>query len=304
MLSIVIPVFNEVQVVPILLARCTAAASSLTSDYEIIIVDDGSTDGTLKMLLEARAENSRIRILSLSRNFGHQAAFTAGLDHASGDIVAMLDGDLQDPPELMSEMYRMITEEGYEVVNARKSSRKGKKGHNIRVALFHAMFRNISELEDIGNQGNFSMMTRKALDALLSMKERTRYLPGLRAFIGFKQGSVEFARNERVAGKPKMSNTKLFRLAFDAIFSFSRFPMRLCLWLGLIGTVVFLGAGIYVVIAKISGFAVPGWASTLLSIYFLGSIQLVFLGIIGEYLYRNYKESQQRPVYFVNRFYN
>jgi dolichol-phosphate mannosyltransferase len=154
------------------------------------------------------------------------------------------------------------------------------------------------------NTGNFSMMKREAVDALLTMKEKVRYLPGLRSFIGFKQGYVEFVRDERSEGDPKMSLSKLFILAADAIFAFSRFPIKMCLYLGLIGTIVFMFAGIYVLIAKIFGFAVIGWSSTLLSIYFLGSIQLVSLGVVGEYVYRIYKESQNRPIYFVKKFYD
>jgi glycosyltransferase involved in cell wall biosynthesis len=148
------------------------------------------------------------------------------------------------------------------------------------------------------------MMKRIAADALLSMKEKVRYLPGLRSFIGFRHGDVEFIRDNRYRGKSKMSLRKLFILAFDAIFSFSRFPVRLCLILGTLGTIVFLGAGIYVIVAKVTGIAIPGWSSTLLSIYFLGSVQLVFLGILGEYIFRNYKESQNRPLYFVRKFYD
>jgi dolichol-phosphate mannosyltransferase len=154
------------------------------------------------------------------------------------------------------------------------------------------------------NYGNYSMMKRIAADALLSMKEKVRYLPGLRTFIGFKQGYVEYIRDDRFRGKSKMSMRQLYILAADAIFSFSKFPVRLCLILGTIGTLVFLGAGIYVLVAKAAGIAVPGWSSTLLSIYFLGSIQLVFMGIIGEYIYRSYKESQNRPVYFVKKVYD
>ena len=154
------------------------------------------------------------------------------------------------------------------------------------------------------NTGNFSMMKRQAVDALLKMKENVRYLPGLRTFIGFKQGYIDFIREERVEGNPKMSLSKLFVLAADAIFSFSRFPIRMCLSLGLIGTLVFMCAGIYVLIAKIVGFAIIGWSSMMLSIYFLGSIQLVSLGVVGEYVYRIYKESQNRPLYFVKKYYD
>jgi dolichol-phosphate mannosyltransferase len=154
------------------------------------------------------------------------------------------------------------------------------------------------------NYGNYSIMKREAVDALLMMKEKVRYLPGLRTYIGFRQGYVEFVREGRFKGNPKMSLRRLFVLATDAIFSFSKFPIYFCLILGSIGTLVFLCAGIYVLIAKANGFAIIGWSSTLLSIYFLGSIQLVFLGILGEYIYRSYKESQNRPVYFVRKIYD
>jgi dolichol-phosphate mannosyltransferase len=154
------------------------------------------------------------------------------------------------------------------------------------------------------NTGNFSMMRREAVEALLRMTEKVRYLPGLRSVIGFKQGYVQFVRDQRSEGDPKMNLSKLFALASDAIFAFSRFPIRMCLTLGMLGTIVFMCAGIYVLIAKMFGFALIGWSSTLLSIYFLGSIQLVSLGIVGEYVYRIYKESQNRPIYFVRKFYN
>jgi len=148
------------------------------------------------------------------------------------------------------------------------------------------------------------MMRREAVNALLSMKEKVRYLPGLRTVIGFRQGYVEFVRDERFSGDPKMNIRKLFSLATDAIFSFSRFPIRFCLIIGTLGTLIFMGAGIYTLSLKIAGHAITGWASITLSIYFLGSIQLVFLGILGEYIYRNYKESQNRPIYFVKKYYN
>jgi dolichol-phosphate mannosyltransferase len=216
----------------------------------------------------------------------------------------MMDGDLQDPPELLSEMYSKITNENYDIISGKKIGRKGNKGRNLSSFLFHFIFKRISELKNIENSGNYSMMRREAVDALLSMKEKVRYLPGLRTFIGFRQGYVEFIRDERFIGDPKMSIPNLLVLASDAIFSFSMIPIRLCLILGTFGALVFMAAGIYVLIAKISGLAIIGWSSTLLSIYFLGSIQLVFLGILGEYVYRSYKESQNRPVYFVKKFYD
>lgn len=304
MLSLIIPVFNEEKLIDELLKRTVPVVESITPDYEIIFVDDGSTDGCLEKILYHRAKNDRIKALSLSKNFGHQAAYTAGLDHARGDIVAMMDGDLQDPPELLAGMYRMIASGEYDIVSGKKTGRKGKSRRNFWFMFFHMFFRTIGDIKNMENAGNYSMMKREAVDALLSMKEKVRYLPGLRTFIGFRQGYIEFVRDERYEGKPKMSFTQLASLASDAIFSFSRFPIRFCLILGIIGVLIFMLAGIYVIIAKIGGFAVIGWSSTILSIYFLGSVQLVFLGIIGEYIYRNYKESQNRPVYFVRKFHD
>jgi len=304
MLSIVIPIYNEEGLIDDLLERTVSALAAFTSDYEIIVVDDGSEDRSLPNLLKWQSNNYRIKVLSLSKNFGHQAAFTAGLEHASGEIVGMMDGDLQDPPELFREMYRKITEEDYDIISGTRTGRKGKSSRNFYTFLFHLFFRNIAVIQNMENTGNFSMMKREAVKALLSMTEKVRYLPGLRSFIGFKQGSVDFVRDVRTEGEPKMSLTKLFILASDAIFSFSRFPIKFCLYLGLIGTFVFMCAGFYVLIAKTLGFAVIGWSSTLLSIYFLGSIQLVSLGVVGEYVYRIYKESQNRPIYFVKKFYD
>lgn len=303
MLSLVIPIFNEETLIDELVKRTVAAVESFIMDYEVIFVDDGSSDQSLKKILDWQRKNKSIKVLSLSKNFGHQAAYTAGLEHAKGDLVAMMDGDLQDPPELLSEMYRKIKDEKFDIISGIKIGRKGNKGRNFYAFLFHLFFKRIGEIDNMKNYGNYSMMKREALDALLSMKEKVRYLPGLRTFIGFRQGDVEFVRDDRFKGDPKMSIPRLLVLAADAIFSFSRFPIRFCLVLGTIGTIIFMGAGIYVLIAKTYGFAVIGWSSTLLSIYFLGSIQLVFLGILGEYVYRSYKESQNRPIYFVKKYY-
>jgi glycosyltransferase involved in cell wall biosynthesis len=304
MLSLVIPIFNEEKLIDDLVSRTVAAVESISPDYEVIFVDDGSTDNSLNILLIYQKKNRKLKILSLSKNFGHQAAYTAGLEFSKGDLVGMMDGDLQDPPEILAEMYRKISVDGFDVVSGKKTGRKGNNNRNFYAFIFHLLFKNIGDIKEIENAGNFSLMTREAADALMMMKEKVRYLPGLRTFIGFKQGYVEFIRDDRFEGTPKMSLRKLFLLATDAIFSFSKFPLRLCLILGTIGTVIFLFAGIYVLIAKIAGFAVTGWSSTLLSIFFLGSIQLVFLGVLGEYIYRNYKESQNRPVYFVRKFYD
>lgn len=304
MFSLVIPVFNEEKLIDELVRRTIPAIESFTDDYEVIFVDDGSTDRSAGMILGYREKNKKIKLLSLSRNFGHQAAYTAGLEYSSGDIAGMMDGDLQDPPEILRDMYNKMKEEDLDVVSGIRSGRKGSRGRNLTSRTFHALFRHAGDLANIENSGNFSIMKRIVVDAILSMREKVRYLPGLRAFAGFRQGYVEYVRDGRYGGRPKMTFANLFTLAGDAIFSFSKLPVRICLILGMTGTVVFLGAGIYLLIARVAGAAVPGWSPALLSLYFLGSVQLVFLGILGEYIYRNYKESQNRPIYFARKFYD
>lgn len=304
MLSLVIPIYNEEQLIDELVRRTITALESITADYEVIFVDDGSADRSLSILLLCKEKNKRIKIISLSKNFGHQAAYTAGLEMAKGEMVAMMDGDLQDPPELLPVMYRKIMDEKFDIVNGKRTARRGKTNRNFYSFLFHLLFKNISEIKDIENWGNFSMMTREAVNALLAMKEKVRYLPGLRTYIGYRQGNVEFVRDDRREGNPKMTLKKLFLLASDAIFSFSGFPIRMCLLLGSAGTIIFLLAGIYLLISRVFGFAAVDWSYTLIGIYFLGSIQLLFLGLLGAYVYRNYKESQNRPIYFVKKIYD
>jgi len=303
MFSLIIPVYNEEDLINELAERAIKAVESFTSNYEILFINDGSTDSTLRKLIKVRKHFSKVKIIDLSRNFGHQAAFTAGLEMAMGNYVAMMDGDLQDPPELLAEMYRMITEDRFDIVTGK---RKGRKGKRLRITtnLFHMLFKKVAGLDEVENSGNFSMLNRAAVDALVQMKETIRYLPGLRSFIGFNQGYIDYIREDRAGGEPKMTTGKLVLLGADAIFSFSKFPIKVCLFLGLIGAIVFMFAGIYVLVAKVFGFALYGWSSIVLSIYFLGSIQLIFLGVVSEYVYRIYKESQNRPIYLVKKFYD
>jgi polyisoprenyl-phosphate glycosyltransferase len=303
-ISVVIPLYNEENLVNDLVGRTINVLTGISEDFEIIFVDDGSKDGTVTSLIEARKTDNRIKILELSKNFGHQAAFSAGLTFAKGRFVVMMDGDLQDPPELIPVMYRMLLSDEYDVVFGKRTNKPRLKGRNLLTLSFHKSFKRFSGFPDIDNVGNFSAMNQHALSALLQFTESIRYLPGLRHFMGFRQGFVEYRREERYLGRSKMDYFDLLTLSSDAIFSFSKLPIRLCLYLGIIGIVVFFLAGLYTIVAKLAGFALLGWSSTLLSIYFLGSIQLTFLGVIGEYIYRIYKESQHRPLYFIRKFHD
>ncbi len=302
MISAVIPIFNEEDLIDELVRRVTDSLEQTGEPYEVVFVDDGSTDRSVELLLEKRKENNNIKIISLSRNFGHQAAITAGLEHTKGDFIAVLDGDLQDPPELIQQMYDVLKTGKFDVAVGYRKERDDTH-RRFLTRVFHFIFSRISNLDDVEHTGHFSMMTRRALNAILSMHEKTRYLPGLRSFIGFRQTKIEYTRQARSAGESKMKLSQLISLAADAMFAFSRIPARFCLFLGITGVVIFFLAGIYVLVSKLAGWAPTGWSSMLISIYFIGSIQLTFLGVLGEYLFRIYKESQNRPLYFVKDIY-
>ena len=257
MISLVIPLYNEEKLVDELMSRCLKVLNEIGDDFELIIIDDGSKDKTLEKLINRKENEKRIKIISLSRNFGHQAAITAGLEFARGDFVAMMDGDLQDPPELITEMYHLLKSGTFDIVNGKRKSRKEGLQKKLLISIFHKIFGNVSGLKEIENVGNFSMFNRSVLLALLSLKEKIRYLPGLRSFIGFKHGFIEYDREIRTDTKSKMHLKDLLALGLDAIFSFSKTPLKICILLGIIGVIVFLFAGMYVLIAKISIFETP-----------------------------------------------
>ena len=305
LISIVIPVFNEEGLIDTLVSRCLAALNTITPHFEVICVDDGSRDQTLPQLLIWHQRDPRLKVLALSRNFGHQAAYTAGLNVALGQYVAMMDGDLQDPPELLPQMYERLRNNEFDIAYGQRTDRAETWGRQLLIGAFHRIFRGFSRLNEVDNVGNFSMLNRLALHAFLSLNEKNRYLPGLRSFIGFRQVAVAYARQPRHDGTlPKMSYKRLFALALDALFSFSDLPIKVCLYTGLAGMLVFLLAGVYMLVSKAQGVALLGWTSLGLSLYFLGSIQLLFLGIMGEYVFRIYRENQNRPLYFVQQYYH
>jgi glycosyltransferase involved in cell wall biosynthesis len=302
MISLVIPVFNEEVLIFELFNRVQKTMETIGENFEVLLVDDGSSDSTLEKLRICHEKDRRFKILALSRNFGHQAAYTAGLSYAKGDYVAMMDGDLQDPPELIGDMYRKAVGEDLDIIYGKRKQRQEKFLKRLLIKSFHSIYKRLSNLENIKQVGNFCLMSKKALKAFLSLQEKNRYLPGLRSFIGFKQGYVDYARPDRELGEAKMSFHKLFILAFDAIFSFSSLPVKICLYSGLAGVILIILAVLYILVGKIAGLAPVGWSSIILSIYFIGSVQLLSIGIMGEYVYRIYRETQNRPVFLVMEF--
>lgn len=303
MISLVIPVYNEEAIIDELLYRSLATLKEIGRPFEIIIVDDGSEDNSLQKLLEHRKNDSRVKIVELSRNFGHQAAFTAGLKRSVGEYTVMMDGDLQDTPELIKEMYEKMKSGSYDIVNGYRISRSEKGFKGLMFYLFHKLFASILGRKDVENIGNFSMLNRSALEALKQLKEKTRYLPGLRTYVGFKQGFLDYDREERKEGKPKMRFKHLMSLAADAIFSFSRLPIKICFYLGLLGAIIFSVIGIWMIFQEGKPTLVADYKPMLVGLFFLGSVQLAFIGIIGEYVFKGYKEAQNRPMYFVRNEY-
>jgi len=303
MISVVIPLLNEGSLVEKLLEETYSNLKKTGESFEIVCVDDGSTDSTLQKLLDFRKDNNELRIISLSRNFGLQAALTAGLDYAKGDYVIIMDGDFQDPPELIPVLFNKITETESDIVTAVRDQRNEKITRKVYTSIFHRIFSKISESEQVANAGNFCIVNKKAHQAILRFTEKNRYVPGIRNFIGFKHDFILFDRPDRLEGKAKMSRRKLFALASDAIYSFSKWPIKACLYFGLLGIIIFMGAIVYTLISKIAGYAPIGWSSTFLAVSFFGSVQLTFLGLIGEYIYRIFKEVQNRPVYFIKEIY-
>lgn len=303
MISLVIPIYNEEPVLDELLTRSIKTLNETSHPFEIIIVDDGSEDGSLQKLISYHEKDKRIKVLELSRNFGHQAAFTAGLKRSSGKYTVMMDGDLQDAPELIADMFEIMQSGNFDIVNGYRKSRSEKGIKGFLFAMFHKIFSTIINRRDVEDIGNFSMLNRPALDALLQLKEKTRYLPGLRNYVGFKQGFLDYDRVGRKAGKPKMRFRHLMSLAADAIFAFSRLPIKICFYLGLAGIIIFFIAGLIMIFSESKALQISDVKLLLVGLYFLGSVQLAFIGILGEYVFKGYKESQNRPMYFVRNEY-
>src|SRR3954449_12770346 len=297
LLSVVAPMKDEEETVEPFLARVRAALEGVT--FEVILVDDGSKDGTVAAMEAAAAEDPRVKIVSLARNFGHQPALTAGLEHATGDVIVMLDGDLQDPPEVIPEMIERWRE-GIDVVYAVREERLGETAFKrITARGFYRTFRRLTGLDLAVESGDFRLMDRKALDALLAMPERNRFLRGMTVWIGFSQIAVPFVRQERHAGVTKYPLRKMLRFSFDAITSFSSRPLQWATFLGFLFSIVAFLAIPLTVVARYANLFSRGVPTTIIIVLLLGGIQLITLGIIGEYIGRIYDEVKHRPLYVV-----
>jgi polyisoprenyl-phosphate glycosyltransferase len=297
LLSVVAPVFNEEGTIEEFYARVCAALEGL--QFEIVLVDDGSTDRSDAELHKLASNDPRVRLIQLSRNFGHQTALTAGLDHARGDAVVMLDADLQDPPELIPRMLDHWRA-GCDVVYAVREQRDGESRFKLATARwFYSLFDKLAQVELQHNSGDFRLLDRRALDALLSMRERNRFLRGMTVWVGYRQAAVPYIRDRRFAGKTKYTIPKMMRFSLDAISSFSHRPLQLATLLGfLISTLAFLAIPV-VIVLRVLGSYLPGFSSLTIAVLLLGGIQLIAIGIIGEYVGRIYDEVKGRPLYLV-----
>jgi dolichol-phosphate mannosyltransferase len=299
-LSIGIPVHNEEEVVPELLARLTAVVDTLPGGpHEIVFVDDGSSDGSRRLLTEAARRDRRVKVVALSRNFGHQAALGAALDHATGDALVLMDGDLQDEPEVIPELVRRH-EAGADVVYARRATRE--EGALLRAAykVYYRILSSLSEVPLPPDTGDFALLGAPVVAALRRLPERQRYLRGLRAWVGFEQVGIDVNRRARAGGKPKYTAWRLMQLALDGICSFSIVPLRAATLTGLLAIVAAGAFSLYAIYMRLASGAVPvGFTASLVVMTFLSGVQLLFLGVIGEYLGRIYSEAKGRPSYVV-----
>jgi len=305
-IAIVLPVFNEEPVLPELLLRLRSVMNAETSVcWKVVFVDDGSRDRTAAMLAVEQGNDARMELLRLSRNFGHQAALAAGLDRAREhgcDAAITLDADLQDPPELIG---RLVAEwrAGYEVVLAVRESRQDRGLRRVCFDLFHRQYNSLTDFPIRQNTGTFGLLGREALDALASLPERHRFFPGLRAWVGFRTAEVFYERQARAAGTPGQTLRRLVRYALDGIFSFSYLPLRLLTYIGLIFCVFAVVLALYFIIRRLLGveIAVTGFTTLVCIILMIGGIQLVGIGVLGEYMARVYDEVKKRPLYILRR---
>ena len=300
MLSVVVPIKDEEGSLSELHRRLAAALDPLVEEWELILVDDGSVDRSFQTMLELRGSDPRVKLVRLSRNFGHQVAITAGLDLAEGAAVVVMDGDLQHPPEVIPQFIDRWRE-GYEVIYGVMTAREGETWLKKRTAaLFYRLLRRLTDIEMPLDAGDFRLIDRKAVDAFASLRERNRYVRGMFSWVGFRQIGVRYTSPRRFAGQTKYTRAKMFRLARDGIFSFSNIPLRIVLRGGFFVSGLAILETIFAIVNKLGGYhVVPGWASIVILVSFVSGVQLIVLGVVGEYIGLIYDEVKQRPIYLV-----
>jgi dolichol-phosphate mannosyltransferase len=298
--SIIAPIYNEIENIPELYNQISAVLEKTGESWELIMVDDGSQDGSTDLIRNYKDEDDRVRPVIFARNFGHQIAVTAGLDYSRGDAVIIIDADLQDPPEVILDLIEQWRD-GYEVVYAIRTEREGETWFKeITAAVFYRLIYRITDVDIPRDTGDFRLLDRKVVDVMCQMRERHRFLRGMSVWVGFTQTGVKYKRAPRFSGKTKYPFRKMLKFAVDAITSFSYFPLQLAMYLGFLAAGISILAIPLVVIARASGSqAFFGQATTLISVLFLGGVQLISLGILGEYIGRLYDEAKGRPLYVV-----
>lgn len=300
LLSVVVPCYNEEEVVEQTHRRLLAALDGSGVDVEVLYVDDGSRDRTVEILERLAREDSRAKVLRLSRNFGHQVAVTAGIDHAAGDAVVLIDADLQDPPEVIPQMIERWRQ-GYDVAFGRRTRRRGESGFKRWSAMvFYRLIARLSDVEIPLDVGDFRLMDRRVVEALRRIGERDRYVRGLVSWVGFRQVEVPYERAPRAAGTSKYPLLKMVAFSLDGLLSFSLVPLKLATWMGLAASALALaGIGYALVLRLFTSIWVSGWTLLFIAVLFMGGVQLVFLGVVGEYVGRTYREVKRRPLYLL-----
>jgi glycosyltransferase involved in cell wall biosynthesis len=300
-ISIVVPAYNEIENLPVLYERLTGTLDPLGLNYELIIVNDGSRDETLAVMERLAAADPRVVAIDLARNFGHQVAISAGMDHTRGRAVVIMDADLQDPPEVLPDFIAKWRE-GYEVVYAIREKRKENLLKRSAYSFFYRLLKRIAHIDIPLDAGDFCIMDRRVVDLLNGMPERNRFVRGIRSWVGFQQTGLAYERHARHAGKPKYTVSRLIYLALDGLVSFSYLPLRMISVVGLTVSVVSILLAIFYTIQKLTvGLNPPGFATTVVAIFFLAGIQLITIGVIGEYVGRIFEEVKRRPLYVVRR---
>jgi len=299
-ISIIAPVYNEAAILPELYKRVKAALEPLQDSWELIVIDDGSEDGSRELIRKLAREDSKVKPVIFARNFGHQIAVTAGLDYSRGEAVVIIDSDLQDPPEVIPELVEKWRE-GYEVVYAYRTEREGESWFKLTTAkLFYRIIYKITDVDIPMDTGDFRLLDRKVVDVINQMRERHRFLRGMSVWVGFRQTGVPYKRAARYAGETKYPFKKMVKFASDAITSFSYFPLQVATYLGFISAGLSILAIPFVIALRLAGEqAFLGQATTLIAVLFLGGVQLISLGILGEYIGRLYDEAKGRPLYIV-----